>query len=457
MLAFGHLHAQLLAAASLAGLLGLLGCSRGANDSPPNVIVVTLDTVRADHLSLYGYDRPTTPWLEALAARADVYEHAVATAPWTVPSHASIFTGLFPFEHGAHTLDAESGRVAALAEKHQTLAESFQAAGYRTGAFVTNTGYLSEKFGWAQGFDRYEVEGLRGPELMDEVAGWLDPWWAAQEPFFLFINLMDAHAPYNLDPLPDARELSAPASSSGDLLAQLGEIVIATDDPAPPALLRDLAAQYDLGIAHADLAVGRLVEELEERGLFERTLLVVTSDHGEFLGEHQLAAHSKDVYEPGLAIPLIVHAPGQTTGRRVGEHVSLADIPALIAERLPGELGESLAAAFPHRPGQHPVIAENYYSRSKDLRRWGDRFRRIRAVLYQEGWKLIHSSDGDHELFELSTDPLEEVNRWSSEPERARAMLTVLQGFRSEVPAAPGAAPEIDPELQEQLEALGYR
>ncbi len=249
-MAFGHDHARLLAAALLTGFLGLVGCGGGGDEAPPNVVVVTLDTVRADHLSLYGYTHPTTPSLEALAARADVYEHAVATAPWTVPSHASIFTGLFPFEHGAHTLDAERGRVAALAEEHQTLAESFQEAGYRTGAFVTNTGYLSEKFGWTQGFDTYEVEGLRGPELIEKVAGWLDPWWGGQEPFFLFVNLMDAHAPYNLTPVSDGRELRAPASSSDDLLAKLGEIVIATDEAAPPGLVRDLVAQYDLGIAN---------------------------------------------------------------------------------------------------------------------------------------------------------------------------------------------------------------
>jgi arylsulfatase A-like enzyme len=431
------------------------------------VVLVVLDTVRADHLSCYGYPLPTTPAIDAVAAAADRYTHARATAPWTVPSHASMFTGLAPFEHGAQARKVD-GRVREfpLADEHLTLAEALRARGYRTGAVVANRVYLGARLGFAQGFDYWEERpGRHGnrrgrPDATRLALDWIargDP----ELPFFLFVNAMDAHRPYNVAPLPPERAAALPAPDPADpgrLLDQLVHAVLESEAPPDPELVRRVVSQYDVGLAHADLAVGELVEGLRRAGRWDDTLFVLTSDHGEYFGEHDLVEHSKDVYEPALAVPLVVKRPGQREGRVIAERVSLAELPALVAASIGGETGRALAEALPTADASL-AFAELRYTRERDLGRpYGVRFDRERTVVYRGPYKAILSSDGQSELYHLGDDPGEQTDLVERRPELARELLAIARRARERGEAGAGApaAVEFSDEELERLRELGY-
>src|SRR5688572_1909316 len=284
-------------ALALALTAALAATCGGGSSRPPNVVLLVLDTVRADHIACYGYPLPTSPRIDALAARADRYAQAQSTAPWTLPSHASMFTGRPTFQHGADAAKLPDGRIVdarALDESHVTLAEALRDAGYQTAGFVANNVYLSVPFGCRQGFDLYSVDRLRAREINAKLFTWLGR-VGGEQPFFAFVNYMDAHRPYNIEPLPDGPRPGLPppvAESQNDLLDQLLLHVLSQEEPPDPELVRKVISQYDQGVAWVDWAVGQVVDELEARGLLDDTLLIVTSDHGEYFGEHDLAEHS---------------------------------------------------------------------------------------------------------------------------------------------------------------------
>ncbi len=457
--------------AGLAGA-GLLGCgdAGGAADTgpPPNVVLISLDTVRADHLSCYGYPRPTTPNLDALAAGATRYDPCQATAPWTVPAHASMFTGRFPFQHGAHSfrpVRRDRDNVHPLDRDQVTLAEALQNAGFRTAAFVTNNAYLDRRLQLDQGFQTYEV-------VDDPVRP--APWTSVNpralaflegphpRPFFLFLNYMDAHRPYNVRPASDALP-DAPADPERPLLTQLKHHVMGGQQPFPTELREQVIAQYDMAIANLDVAVGQVVDRLRELGLYDDTVIVVTSDHGEYFGEHELVEHSKDVYQGALRVPLIVKGRRQAEGRVVTVPTSLVDVPGLVVNELPGSLRGRLEPLFPYGPGARPVLSENYFARLHDFfhETWGPRFDRVRRTLIDGRWKVIESSDGAHELYDLEADPDETTNLAEREPEVLARLLDELAAFRADAPAptrAPGASGgrELTEEDLRQLQHLGY-
>jgi arylsulfatase A-like enzyme len=441
----------------LTGLAVAIGCSDAADHSPAPVILITLDTVRADHLGCYGYRLPTSPALDQFASAATLYMQAKATAPWTLPSHASLFTGQYPFEHAAHTnwVDTSDSdltdNVRPLGPAAITLAEHFSASGYATAGFAANTVFLMERYGLSQGFDTYEVEHGYAPEVNARARGWLD----AREddrPFFLFLNYMDAHSPYNTaarDGWPGGSTDSVP------LIRELRQLVLPATGALPRRRLERMRQQYDLGIANLDAGLGELFGLLRERKLFERSLIVIASDHGEYFGEHHLIAHSKDVFEPVIAVPLMIKAPGQTQGLVEERLVSLAHVPSLMQPYCPA-LHE---VAFSENWPSETVISENHFTRLKDLTEpWAERFPPSRFAIYEGDSKLIRSSDGPPELYDLATDPPESTNRAGDDPAYVEALLQ-----RLEEAIARGAidAPDMDPrklsaEEIKQLEALGY-
>ena len=381
---------------------------------PTPIILISLDTVRADHLSCYGYERKTSPALDAFARQATLYRHAISTAPWTLPAHASLFTGLYPFEHGAHTVEVENlsdplvNNVDLLDSSHVTLAEALRDVGYRTAAFVANDVYLTPDYGMDQGFSLYD--NRRGPalEMNERIFDWLEVY--QDQPFFLFLNFMDAHNPYNVAKVPGFLEGWTIPEDARKTLHQLYFFVFEGKE-LPDGLLRTVVAQYDLGIRNLDRGLEGLFAKLKELELFEEALILITSDHGELLAEHRLVEHSKDVYEPVLHVPLLIKEPHQSVGRVEAAPISLVHLPALLlatagVHSLPAE------AAFDEHPWPASrLLAQNYYSRLKDLRSpWGERFRRVRSVLYQSPHKLIQSSDGQHELYALDNDPQEQTN-----------------------------------------------
>jgi len=453
-------------AAVLASSLMFLGCTGSGDERPPNVVLLVMDTVRMDHLSCYGYALPTTPGLDAFAAGADRYTEFRSTSSWTLPSHASMFTGQFPFQHGAQCrLDPESNRIfdaLPLGLHHTTLAEVLSGEGYATGGFVANGAYLGRRFHLDQGFDTYleRVPGTPadGPAMNAKAQAWLDE--RGEEPFFMFVNYIDAHRPYNVAPLPPERAASLPPPDGEHpvrLLEELCYAVLQQEAPPPPELVRRVISQYDTALANLDLAVAALLEDLEARGLMENTIVVVTSDHGEYFGEHDLVEHSKDVYEEGLRIPMILKRPGQSAGRVLDEQGSLADLPCMILSAFPADRRERLAAQFPC--GGDTTLAELRYTRGKDLNLpYGQRFMRERTVLYEGRHKFILSTDGQHELYDLAADPKEGANLFDPEDELSRTLMAMCRRIRAEGESATGRSrpPERSEAELETLRALGY-
>ena len=455
----------------LAGTLllggGLGGWACGSSPAGrPNVVLLVMDTVRADHLSCYGYGLPTSPRLDALAEVADVYRTARATAPWTLPSHASMFTGEYPFAHGAQARkDPATGRILnalPLRPDRRTLAEVLAAEGYETAAFLANGAYLSGRYGLNRGFGVYRErepgEGVLAPDMRARALEWLDG-RAGDGPFFLFVNFMDAHRPYNVTPLPPDRAAELPPpdpQAPGELLDALCTAVLERRRPPAGELVRRVVTQYDTAIANLDLVIGRLLDDLRERGLFESTLVIVTSDHGEYFGEHDLVEHSKDVYEEGLRVPLIVKRPGQGRGRVIEEPASLVELPWLVLSELPGDVRERWRGTFPGSDGD-VHLAELRYTRSKDLAAsYGARFRRERTVIYAGRYKAIRSTDGKHELYDLEADPGEERNLVEEQGELARRLLDLAQRLRREGESENQAEIRLSEDEEAELQRLGY-
>jgi arylsulfatase A-like enzyme len=422
----------------------------------PDVVLVSLDTTRADRLSTYGYARETSPHLSALAADALRFDAARSPSSWTLPGHASMFTGLYPSRHGARLagawLDGQSvdgrRRVAhPLPARVVTLAEALRDRGYRTGGFVANFSYLYRDFGVAQGFGVYDdAPGLllrvrphavrfaqqlapgfclkpfrTAPEMNAAALAWLDG-AAAGRPAFLFLNYMEPHQPW-LAPapfdrwsrdLPDARRLAR---------KNLYTHAVHDLTPAEEAFI---GANYDGQVAAMDAALGELIAALKARGRYEQALIVVTADHGELLGEHGQMGHiGRMMYEGLLHVPLVVKLPGAARPRGVVDTpVQLVDVlPTVLAQvgapLPPGVQGEALPAVTRASVAEeeiNPFLVAHY----------GDVYNRSLRVVYDGAWKLITTSRGEQLLFDLQADPGETTDLSAREPERVSAMRAQL-------------------------------
>jgi len=439
-------------------------CGRSAPQGPPNVILIVMDTARAKNFSCYGYDRPTSPHIDAFAKQAALYTRAMASSPWTVPTHASIFTGKDSFEHGAHRLPPDKmTHILAnpLAEKNTTLAEAFAAEKFATAAFAANSTYINHRYRMDQGFRDFRSQ----PAVSDSVNQWVYSWLdtLSRAPFFLFINYMDTHVPYNAKPRPGFLE-TPPPNDNGELQQKLIKKYTSPGrrgrrgDPA--ALRQAVIDQYDTAIANLDEEIGHLLDYLKESGLYDRTLIVLTSDHGEVFGEHDLVSHGQDVYQELLWVPLIIKAPGRADPQRIDDLISTSDIPRIILSYLPERLSQKYSSEFPNTPGLHPIIAENYYAHPwlLKIKHFGDKYKRIRTVLFDTPYKYIHSSDGEHELYNFVSDRDESNNLIHARPETAAKLERRLQEYqnsriRSE--EIVDQEPLTEKELK-QLKSLGY-
>ncbi len=334
-----------------------------SDDTGRNVLVVVLDTVRKDHLTPYGYDRPTTPGLASFAEEARVYEQAVAPAPWTLPVHASLFTGLYPGEHGATQEDPY------LDEEFETLAESLSAAGYETACYSSNawiTPYTRLTAGFDDQDNFFEVmpgdflsgaladlwqlvndsDRLRGvadrlvevgnavherlaggdgadsktPQVVDRVRSFIDD---ADGEYFAFVNLMDAHLPYY--PPAEYREQFAPGVDPTEVCQNSKEFNSGARDIGDDewAAIRGL---YDAEIRHMDAELERLFDWMRAEGHWEDTTVVVCADHGELHGEHDLYGHEFNLYDPLVNVPLLVKHPDVEPGRDEDTTVELQDV-----------------------------------------------------------------------------------------------------------------------------------
>lgn len=454
----------------------------------PNILLVVLDTVRADSLSLYGYSRPTSPNLVAWSRRGVRFDQARATTPYTLGTHASLFTG--------HWMSGTSARVdAPLDGRWPTLAEHLRDRGYATAGFVGNIFYGSAHYGLDRGFSHYhDIPGnitrrvtlrelvrashlgeslllhyerkwrilapmqrqrLDGAELNREALAWLDQTRPPDRPFFLFLNEFDAHSPYSLPAAAPQRFSQVPPDRLDAELKQLARLEERQALNPTPALAAELAAfrqkvnahlqdAYDDGIAWADRQLDALLRGLDARGLLANTLVVITSDHGEMLGEHDLIGHGNSLHRPVVHVPLIlIGAKGMEVpaGRGIDRPVSVRDVPATIlhlahdpdADRFPGRSLRRYWAADPVDPtDESPVLSEMehlfWLKRSPSMpAASGPLF-----LLTSGRWsyhRQDHESRGLQEhLFDLQADPAEELDL-VDEPSLRPTLLTLRAQF----------------------------
>lgn len=444
----------------LLGFAVALGCAACGVDSfsdtvPPPIILITLDTVRADSLGVYGAGEGATPALDEFSRGADRYETCISSAPWTMPTHASLLTGLYPFEHGAHSFLPEEGaqvdNVFGLNDRFETLGEALASRGYRTGAMVANTGYLRPMLGLEQGFADWNCERTVAAGVNQRGLEWLDEDAGGVRPTFLFLNYMDAHRPY---------ATGARSDRPRKKLDQLIDAVM-VQGAQNPELAAEVRSLQQKAVTRLDAKLGELFAALKERGLYDRSMIIVTADHGEAFGEHGVVEHSKDVYDELVRVPLLIKRPGQTEGHVVSTRASSVHVPGLIAQALAGTDAETMANVFPRLPNRATgvVLAENYFSRNKDLRKFGERFRRRRYAYYEGDLKLIAGSDDSIELYDLKADPSETKNLAEASPKEAARLLKLLQEKLKSSTAYEGPRQtigEMTEELQNEHRALGY-
>ena len=477
----------------------------------PNVLVVVWDTVRADRTSVHGYDKPTTPITAAWAEKdGRIYDRAVSPGVWTLPSHASLFTGL-PVR--AHGVNADSKW---LEDDHETFAEAYYKAGWSTYAFVANPymsiketnllqGYAVIEHPWSPSWKNKARAHLERKLLPDDASSNVSPKWRGpggpsrnkyvykevgplaadalfrwidqrgpverDRPWMAFLNYMEAHLPRV--PSQEARdrvmtpEAQARALTVEQSTTTFHEYMVGTRDY--DALdLEAISSLYDATLVDLDAAMGDLLERLDGRGLLDDTIIVLTSDHGENLGDHGLMLHKYTVHSSLSRVPLVVSWKGHTTAEHIDTPTSVADVMLEVSRMAGVALPEAIVArtAAASQPKDAAVteftaVAKGSLERlaknhpGKNL----DHFATTYQAIEQGPLKLIEGSDGSAALFHVIEDPAEATDRKTTDPLPTKALHGALEAWNDTTrPALSATSREeaSDPEFKEALEALGY-
>jgi arylsulfatase A-like enzyme len=428
---------------ALAALLCWLaaGCAEAPPPPRANLILISIDTLRADRIGAYGYARGTSPRIDALARGGLLFENAVAESGWTLPSHVTMLTGLAPRTHG---VNLPAMRVGADTE---LLAERLRGAGART--FGSTAGiFVGARHGFDRGFQVFDDERKPLPATLERAQTFLAG-LERDERFFLFLHTYDVHCPYEPADA-SARLFHSEAAEPFETAGKCGNPHF-NEQPLADAQLRHLSDLYDASVFDADAAIGGFVDWLEARGLLASTLLVITSDHGEELGEHGLVGHEGTVYAEALRVPLVIAGPGLAAAR-FATPVGLADLEPTLLELLgvepPAQLdGRSLAPLFRGLPlEEQPRFSEV---------RWKAR----RESAMTRTHHLVEDLEqGGFELFDLRADPADATDLSQAAPELASELLAALRAFRARPGATRNAQPIGDPGPARlaELRALGY-
>lgn len=463
---------RLLTATMMVTAALLAGCE---SEPPPNIVLVVLDTVRDDHTGLEaGRDPSRTPTLDALATDATVFTHAFANAPWTPPSHASMFTGLLPSGHGC------THRYPQLDPQLPTLARLLKDAGWETGAFSSNPWLSVRTTGLCRDFGFHREAPPRGG-LQGDTGSWSGDqggrgtnyhfykWLENREddaPFFAFLNFLEAHDPY--DP--------APAVRVEHLRGLRADDVVASDwIVAHQAGLHDegtvdwkrVGALYGGDVRTADAFLAGVVGNLQRFGAWENTVLIVTSDHGENLGEHDLVSHQFSVHESLLAVPLVVHAPGRLAVGRRADPVMLSDLFATILDlagvEAPGPMPFSRSLLGEAAPADRPLVAEygrpgrNLLDVLQGMNPEVDRDRQDRGLrtVRLRDLRLTLADGGERLLHDMDADPGQLHDLAAHRPEDTDALSALLESLLSGASMREGTV-TVDEATREQLRSLGY-
>jgi arylsulfatase A-like enzyme len=427
-----------------------------------NIVFVILDTVRSRSLSLYGYVRPTTPRVADFARTGVTFERAIAPSPWTLPTHASFFTGVSPQQHAA--VDP----LRPLDKRFRTLAEELSSRGYASAGFIGNLAYGTTEFGLARGFHHWEDYRIGVGEVFTNfsISRWLllqgyagnrnsglarilgiDHWvgrtrraenissralrWIeAQEPtrpFFLFANYFDAHAPY-LPPQPHLGSFGPIPENGLKRRWRRERDRNGWRARGNARVEQNLLNRYEESIAHTDEEVGRLLAELERRGYLENTVVIIASDHGEGFGEHGFFEHSTSVYFEQVHVPLIISAPaGVPRGARVRSAVTLQDLPATAMHLAVGESGAMPGQSLAHSWGDRIVGGKSPVTATLDTDG------KSQASIVNDRYHYIKYGDGTEHLYDHTKDPLEEHDLAAS------ASSEILNDLRERLRAAVAA------------------
>lgn len=451
---------------ALMGLaLVLAGCG-GASERPRNVLLISVDTLRRDHLGCYGHPADVSPTIDRLAAGGVRFADASATAPWTLPSHTTMFTGLYPSHHGvrdyAHQLPAE----------RTTLAEVLADHGFQTFCVLNTFGIADPRFEILQGFAPEDQRYVRetetgeqgqkvilnsGPEVLAEARGLLEA-RDRKKPFFLFVHLYDPHTDFTPDPAYRERFVDPYGGQLDGSTAQL-LAVRANDLKLGPGDVRFLKQLYTAEIRQTDDALGEFLEYLEAQGLTDDTLIALVSDHGEEFQEHGGLLHGRTHYQELLAVPFVLSGPGVPPGTVVEEPVSLVDLMPTILGRLgipapPGLDGIDLAPSWSGgRLPERALFAEADHNNVVD----GRPAIGVREMVRLGSEKLLFEVDtGRASLFDLSSDPAETSDLAQTHADRARALLETLERHRATAVEARESGQELSADEQALLKKLGY-
>jgi arylsulfatase A-like enzyme len=460
--------AAVIAAIALAlnGDRARLPAAAGTEPGLPNIVLIVIDTARADHLSLYGYPRETTPNLRRFAASATLYRNAIAPSNYTLSSHTSMFTGLYGSVHGNNEMLA----ARTLSPDDTTIAEVLRRHGYATLAIVANAGYLGPVFGLDRGFQyhdrRIPTDYTYLPRTIAFDAGFHrgeSPYRNAGEieresnvlltalahrrmPFFFFVNLMDAHHPY--EPPPPFRDRfpgRLPDVSTESLIQRLttGPLRMTAAERA------HLVSQYDGGLAYADASIARVIGRLEALGLYDNSLIVVTSDHGEGFGDKGYLLHGYSLFQEQIHVPLIVKFPRQRAGAVRRDLVSLNDLfPTFLenAHSRPPHPHQGLSLAQVP-PARRVVFSEGFPN---------DKVKAVERAAVVDHFKVLRDRDGRLLVFDLLNDPDERKDATSmADPAMVSELVDGLKTL-ADARAHSGPSHALDRETIQRLRALGY-
>jgi arylsulfatase A-like enzyme len=443
------------------------GTTPDEGTDPPSIILITLESLRPDHVGCYGGARDTTPALDAFAGEATVYEDAHSVTSWTLTAHASLFTGLYPTAHRS------VGPNDALAESYVTLAEVLSDRGYQTAGFVSGP-YLRRPHNLHQGFEVYDQSpssvtdeeahaDVTNPEMLEVVRSFFQEERDPNRPLFLFTYFWDIHYDYN-PPYPLNETFVGPLCTPSDLTEYGSTNKI--HRKSPPGVLEYVKSQYDGEILWTDRHLSELFDLLRANGLWDEALIIVTSDHGQEFFEHGTKGHKNNLFVESVHVPLVIRYPGQVQSRRDPRLVSLVDVfPTvleLVGEETPAPVhGRSLRSPDPDddRAIFYELLALWYLNRpGEESRAFGEEWAGIR----QGPFKFLATSKGDRFfLYDLSTDPRETRNLIDERPDTARRLADRLREWRKRMLLSreffeAGEAADLSPEEIERLRSLGY-
>jgi len=422
-------------------------------EGQPNVVVVLIDCLRADHVGVNGAARPATPNIDALAAEGVNFRHAYAQATWTRPSVPSLLTGLYPSEHGLIAFEqtvTDKTEGAKLSDDVVTLAEVLKASGYST-ALIADQYQLAPQFNLTQGFDHYDNKAGPAPRLNRDFLHWVDG--LESGPFFAYLHYLDIHWPYC--PPPAVRRVFDAGKSSLNFCQNwrglrddinAGKVQLSSDDR------QAMSARYDEELLDLDARLGELFRELKERDLWDQTLVVVTADHGEEFMEHGAVGHGQSLYDELMHVPFVVKPPSSWRAPRGASRDGLMEtrslVPTLVAAAgasiIPRYEAPSLLPWLRATPPAAPasfVVAEEGEG----------------VALRTETWKLIRDAPGaEDRLYDLVADPGETKNVAAANPAELASLRTKLQRWREDRRPSAAEPMVLDSEVDKGLKALGY-